>query len=157
MKQLIFIFFLCLFGGALQAQPGNRPQKGERKELRKERFTKIKAARQAYITEELELTEKEGQSFFPVFWSYDEKLRQKRAGTKEKEFKNVDLTEAEALEILRNHRARRQAALNMILEAEEAYLKVLPARKVILLPEVERKFRKLLWERTNEIRKGRRN
>lgn len=69
----------------------------------------------------------------------------------------MDLTEAEALEILRNHRARRQAALNMILEAEEAYLKVLPARKVILLPEVERKFRKLLWERTNEIRKGRRN
>lgn len=157
MKQLIFIFFLCLFGGALQAQPGNRAQRTERKELRQERFAKIKAARQAYITEELELTEKEGESFFPVFWSYEEKLKLRRVGGKEKEFKNADLTEKEALEILRSHRARRQAALEMNLEAEEAYLKVLPARKVILLPEVEMKFRKLLWERTREIKKGRRN
>jgi hypothetical protein len=157
MKQLILIFFLCHFGGALPAQPGNRPQSTDRKELRQERFAKIKAARQAYITEELELTEKEGKAFFPVFWSYEEKLKQRGAGGKEKEFKNTDLTEGEALEILHSHRARRQASLNMNMEAEEAYLKVLPARKVILLPEVERKFRKLLWERTREIRKGRRN
>ena len=157
MKQLIFILFLCLFGGAIQAQPGNHPQRTERKELRPERFAKIKAARQAYITEELELTEKEGKAFFPVFWSYEEKLKQSSAGSKEKAFKNTVLTEGEALEILHSHRARRQASLNMHMEAEEAYLKVLPARKVILLPEVERTFRKLLWERTREIRKGRRN
>jgi hypothetical protein len=157
MKQLILVFSLCLLGSALQAQPGSRPQKGERKELREQRFAKIKAARQAYITEELTLTSKEIEAFFPVFWSFDEKLKKRGGPAKEKDFKNTDLSEGEALEILRAHRARRQAALKMNIEAEEAYLKVLPARKVILLPEVERKFRKLLWERTKEIRQGRRN
>lgn len=158
MKQLILIFSLCFLGGALQAQPGGRPQqRAERKEMRQERFAKIKAARQAYITEELELTEKEGKAFFPVFWSYEDKLRQRGAGAMEKNYKNTDLTEGEALEILHGHRARRQASLNLNIEAEEAYLKVLPSHKVILLPEVERKFRKLLWERTRDARKGRRN
>lgn len=157
MKQLILLLFLSLFGGALQAQPGSQPNRGERKDLREERFAKIKAARQAYIAEELELTEKEAKVFFPVFWSYEEKLKQGGVRAFERDFQKTDLTEAEALEILRGHRARRQAALDLNIAAEEAYLKVLPAKKVILLPEVEKKFRKLLWERTKEIRKARRN
>ena len=84
-------------------------------------------------------------------------MKQRGEPGKEKGYKNTDFTEDEALEILHGHRARRQASLNLNIEAEEAYLKVLPAHKVILLPEVERRFRKLLWERTKEVRKGRRN
>ncbi|WP_026231574.1 hypothetical protein [Neolewinella persica] len=157
MKQLIFVFLLCLVSVAAQAQPGNRPNGADRKELREERFAKIKAARQAYITEELELTNKEADAFFPVFWSYDERLKQEGTRNKERDFAPADLTEGEALKILRDHQARRQASLNLSIEAEDAFLKVLPARKIIQLPEVERKFRKLLWERTREIRKSRRN
>jgi hypothetical protein len=157
MKQLILFFSLCLFGGALQAQPGSRPERADRKELWGERFAKIKAARQAYITEELELTDKETKVFFPVFWSYNEKLKQGGDPGKTEDVKKTNLSEGEALEVLHGHRAQRQASLNLKIEAEEAYLKVLPARKVVLLPEVENQFRKLLWERTREVRKGRRN
>jgi hypothetical protein len=159
MKQLFFVFLLCLVSVSVQAQPGSRPGNGDRKEMREERFAKIKAARQAYITEELELTKKEAEAFFPVFWSYDEKLKQGRFRSKYKSkgLKDTDLTEAEALEVLRGHQTHRQESLNQIFEAEEAFLKVLPARKVIQLPEVEKRFRKLLWERTREVRKTRRN
>jgi hypothetical protein len=159
MKQLIFVILLCLVSVATQAQPGARLDKGERKEMREERFAKIKAARQAYITEELELTNKEAEAFFPVFWSYDEKLRKGTFRNKYngKDLKDADLTEAEALEVLRGHQTYRQESLNQIFEAEEAFLKVLPASKVIQLPEVEKKFRKLLWERTREVQKNRRN
>jgi len=157
MKQLVFVILLCLVSVTAQAQPGNRTDRGERKEMREERFAKIKAARQAYIREELKLTNKEASAFFPVFWSYEEKLKQRgprnlNIGTDQK-----DLSEAEALEVLRGHQARRQASLNLNIEAEEAFLKVLPARKVILLPEVEKKFRKLLWERTRNFRQRRNN
>lgn len=159
MKQLFFVFLLFLVSVSVQAQPGNRPGNGDRKEMREERFAKIKAARQAYITEELELTKKEAAAFFPVFWAYDEKLKQGtfRSQYKGKGGKDTELTEAEALEVLRGHQTHRQESLNQIFEAEEAFLKVLPARKVIQLPEVEKRFRKLLWERTREVRKSRRN
>jgi hypothetical protein len=36
------------------------------------------------------------------------------------------------------------------LEAENKYLEILPATKVLRLPDVEREFRKKLWERTRK-------
>lgn len=144
----------------MAAQPGHDGHKrGDRAEQRvgpgqrAERFARIKAARQAYITEELELTEKQATAFFPVYWGYDKRMNENKrdAGPRIRpEGKTEILTEAQARTKLLQRRAHRQQMLTLSLEAEDKYLKLLPATKVIRLPEVEREFRRKLWDRARK-------
>lgn len=156
MNKLLFLLLLFCTT-TLFAQPGRKgPPRGERservsKEQRAERFAQIKAARQAFITEELELTDKQAAAFFPVYWDFDQRmnagkredLRRNRPGQAPKE-----LTEKEARTKLLERRAQKQQMMALSLEAEDKYLKILPATKVVRLPDVERDFKKKLWERT---------
>lgn len=151
MKQLIILFLLSFTALQLSAQPGAGFK--ERLEARGERFAKIKAAREAYIAEQLELTPRQSEAFFPVFWSYEEKMHD---GMPRRDRKESDpmpsLTEAQALAQLRRQQTQRQQLLDLKTEAEEAFLKIIPASKVIRLPEVEKEFRQLLWERAKQAK-----
>lgn len=156
MKQLICLFLLCFATLQLQAQPGAGFK--ERLEARGERFAKIKEAREAFIAEQLELTPRQAEAFFPVFWSYEEKMRDglPRRDRKDGET-TAPLTETQALAQLRSQQAQRQQLLALKTEAEEAFLKIIPATKVIRLPEVEKEFRQKLWERTRQAKDRLRN
>ena len=156
MKQLICLFLLCFATFQLQAQPGGGFK--ERLEARGERFAKIREAREAFIAERLELTPRQAEAFFPVFWSYEEKMREgmPRRDRKEGEA-TASLTEAQALTQLRSQQAQRQQLLDLKTEAEEAFLKILPATKVLRLPEVEKEFRQRLWERARQAKERPRN
>ncbi len=158
MKQLILLLGLCLFSLTSQAQPGGRDGE-DRLEVRAERLERVKAARQAFIAEELALSAKEAAAFFPVFWRYEEKMRSgmPRRERDKQQAGRTDLTEAEALALMRSYRQHRQEMVDLKTEAENAFLKILPATKVIRLPEVEKAFRKRLWERAKGLREQRRN
>ncbi len=161
MTKLLLIFFVFC-SSATFAQPGHAPHnRGDRSEQLSpeqdaKRFARIKAARQAYIAEELELTPAESEAFFPVYWDYEKRLKERkdsnpfhgRLGSN-----TTELTEKEARAKLLQRRATRQQILTLSLEAEDQFLKIIPANKVIRLPEIERAFRKKLWDRTRK-RKG---
>lgn len=158
MNKLLFLLLL-LCSTALAAQPGpNGPKRGDRTERmnpeqRGERFARIKAARQAFITEELELTTKQAEAFFPVYWDFEMRMADgmKNGGPRNRQDQEPQkLTEKEARTNLLQRRTHRQQMLTLSLEAEDEFLKLLPATKVIRLPEVEREFRKKLWERTRK-------
>ncbi|MEL7161513.1 MAG: hypothetical protein AAFN92_12215 [Bacteroidota bacterium] len=153
-KQIILFCLLLCASLTLLAQdvPGAR--------LSKEEHAKVRQARQAFITEKLELTEGEAAAFFPVFWEYEGRIRRQRRASiglgKRQYVADANLPEAEALKKLMDLRRERQALLDLHLEAEEKYLEVLPAAKVVWLEAVEKAFRERLWERLRERRKARR-
>ncbi len=156
MTKLLFILFVFCTT-TIAAQPGRQDHKrGDhsertRAEQRTERFARIKAARQAFITEELELTPKQATAFFPVYWDYEQRMVNGKKTPSHRErtmHATKDLTEKEARAELLQRRTRRQQMLALSLEAEEKYLQLIPATKVIRLPDVERAFRRKLWDRT---------
>lgn len=156
MNKLLFLLLLFCTT-TLFAQPGRETHpRGERSEQvkpgqRAQRFARIKAARQAFITEELELTDKQAAAFFPVYWDFDQRTGQiKREAVLRfrPDQSPKELSEQEARTELLQRRTKKQKMMTLSLEAEDEYLKILPATKVIRLPEVEREFRAKLWERT---------
>jgi len=157
-KLLLLLLPLLLATGYATAQNDHRSnhrpphERGERgnPEHRAARFAKIRAARKAFITEELALTEKETAAFFPVYWMYDEKLRTSiRSSVKLRKDSaaNVELAEAEARQLLLINRASRQETLALRNEMEDKLLTILPATKIIRLSEIEKEFRSKLWNR----------
>ena len=157
MNKLFLLLLLC--ATTLNAQPGHDgpPRHADRPEQNAERFARIKAARQAFITEELKLTSAQAEAFFPVYWAYDKRMKDGRKTGPHRGRPGESarkLTEAEARTELLQRRTHRQQMITLSLEAEDEFLKLLPATKVIRLPEIEREFRKKLWDRTRGHRRN---
>lgn len=163
--KLLAVFSLVLLTGfALQAQPG-----GEDRRLGgNQNFERIKSARQAFITERLELTEAEAADFFPVFWEYEEQLhalmqegksdrkeRRQRDNTEEPE----PVSEADARRQIEAQLDRMDRMHTIKTNSTRAYLKILPAAKLIGLESANRDFRRELVERLRQRRgeRGRRS
>lgn len=143
--------FLVTSTMMVRAQPGPRG----------ERFEQIKEAREAFLKERLVLTAEESAAFFPTFWEYDAKVRKARRKAGMDRRNNAPeldgLSESAALELIQQNRKQRQELLNLEIEAQEAFLKILPARKVVLLPPAEKAFREKLLQRLKQRRGGPRN
>ncbi len=141
MYRYIFLLLLLLSVGnaTLMAQPGGR-------------FARIKEAKEAHLTEYLGLTEAEAAAFLPVYWSYDLKLRQLKRTHRVTMTESPAITETAALESIRARQRARQEYLDLETAAETAYLKQLPATKVVLLEEAERSFQRKLVSRIRDNR-----
>lgn len=146
---IITILFLALTLNSF-SQPRERGERGER----------IKALKIAFITERLNLTAEEAQIFWPVYNAFEadkENLRKEA----QKYRKNLDV------ESLSDEEAK--ALIDKMLDMEEKrhelhskqiseYLKVLPAKKVILLKASEDAFnRRMLDEMKKRKEQFRKN
>lgn len=147
-KFAIFIFLLSNL--ALNAQEGKNPHE------------KVRSLKIAYITEQLELTAKEAEKFWPVYNEYDKKIRtlehnerlKIRATIKESnEYKN--LTEAQATEILdRIYRIEKEIIGNK-REMDQKLSKIISKKKILRLKHIEREFvRNLMNKLRMRKRKG---
>lgn len=117
---------------------------------------KIKALKIAHITEQLDLTEKEAQVFWPIYNANSEiqnKLREE-SSKRRKEKKAEDLTETEAKELLlfamKNEKEKQELQAKYI----NNLLTVLPAKKVIALMRADRSFRKKMIEEFKQRHRG---
>lgn len=155
MSKYLILFLFLLFGSTVSwAQPGRNHDNQE------ERFERIKEAKEVFLREELALTEAEAAAFFPLYWQYDRQtrgLRRPRRNPERQGPQRPALTEAQAREQLMTARQQRQHLLDLQIEAETAYLKHLPATKVILLGRAEREFREKLLRRLRQGRSQSRN
>ncbi len=115
----------------------------------KEQIERFKREREAYFTEELQLTEAEGKAFWPLyndFYNRKMKIVEDERNTYSYAHKNADnLSDQEILETLaKAHNLKKE-----LLKLEEEYyqhkfMKVLPAKKVLKLGKVEWDFRRHL-------------
>lgn len=125
----------------------------------REQREKIKSLKVGFITEQLALTSKEAQQFWPVYNEFDEKresLRQKeRTHIRSKMRDATALSEAEAavlLEQLKDFKTKEEkfnkSYLNEISE-------VLSAKKTLLLLRAEEDFKRQLIKQYRQNRRGR--
>ncbi|WP_308991190.1 hypothetical protein QLS71_002075 [Mariniflexile litorale] len=109
---------------------------------------KIKTLKIAYITEKLDLSEKEAQKFWPIYNTYEEentRLR-KEAYEARKRINFETITEEEAKEVLKENRLKdnkRQAIEN---EFFNNLSKVISAKKIILLHKTEDDFKRKIFD-----------
>lgn len=152
-KLLLFLALFCFVCTGVRAQ--NDARYPASSEQRGERFSRIQAARQAYLTEQLNLSDAEAKAFFPLFWTYQDRLHDARRDDERLDrlsLTTTTLTEQQARQQLFGNLQRLQQGLDLRREATEKYLTVLPATKVIRINEVERNFRQQLRERIGKRR-----
>ncbi|MEM6877322.1 MAG: hypothetical protein AAF544_02090 [Bacteroidota bacterium] len=127
------------------------------------RADRVKEARQAFLTQEMELTETEAEAFFELFWQREQERRnlirearqERRQFNSEEELTDEDLAmrRLELLSALQDKRG----------EIEDRYqalfLEVIPPSKLLKLEPAERAFRRRLLDRVRQHRqrRGRRN
>lgn len=120
---------------------------------------RIKTLKVAFITERLDLTEKEAQQFWPIYNAFDleEDMLRKTAHEKRKLIKN-DITEVEANIILEDLVKFEGERHKMKLDYIESLHKVISAKKIILLKLAEEDFRRKMFEEyKNRQKKNKKN
>lgn len=134
MKQLIATIALTfLFCGAF-AQPGKH-----------EDFEKYKAMKVSFMTEKLELSPDEAQKFWPIYNEFEKKLFDFHRNRREMEKKikeNYDTyTDEEFRQISFDMVDQFRKEYELVKDYNEKFLKVLPAKKVVMISPLENDFR----------------
>ena len=144
MKTTYLLIFTLLFSLSTFAQ---RPDK-----------EKIKALKIAHITEQLDLTEKEAQDFWPIYNANEEaedKLRDESFGGR-KEHTTNDISESEAKSLLLKMLDIKKKKQELDTKYINDLLKILPAKKVLTLMKSNRSFKHKMIEQFKRRHKGER-
>ncbi|GIM60897.1 hypothetical protein [Capnocytophaga canis] len=121
---------------------------------KEDNYERIKTLKIGYITEEVSLTAEEAKKFWPIYEKYNKILHDlhteaktcRRHGFSKKE----NLTEKEALEILKKDTELGDKISKISKDKDKELLKVISARKLVLLKNAERDFhRKLMTQYKN--------
>lgn len=135
MKKISLILFVMLVSWSSFSQSSDKREK-------------IKVLKVAFLTEQLELNEKEAQKLWPIYNAYEaEKDLQRKLGHEKHKQISEDMTETEAkamLDELISYEKKRQVSRENYIKR---LLKVMPAKKIIKLKMAEDEFnRKMLHE-----------
>jgi hypothetical protein len=141
MKNLIFT--LLLAGISLIALAQHPPH---RHKPSPEQFEKMKAHKVAFITNELNLTSKEAQTFWPIYNEFEDSLHKLREENRKGRDKGKidEMSDTEIEKTIDNHFSFRQQELDLEKEYSVKFKAVLPIKKVAKLHRVEQKFHKEL-------------
>ncbi|MES2617240.1 MAG: hypothetical protein V4613_05140 [Bacteroidota bacterium] len=144
---------LCLMISmpAMQAQNANKPHKNK-----EEKEAKINELRKKYFNDKLALTEAEQKAFWPLYDEYRQKEKALR-DTFQKKYKSneiVFMDDKKAEEYLN--------ALVKLHEDQNAlykdylgkFKKVLPIKKVAMIPTTEKAFKKEMMQKVGHLKKA---
>lgn len=151
MKKFGLAIMLLLMVGAAAAQPG-----GGQAAARQEQ---MKAAKIGFLTRELNLSEEEAQKFWPVYNKFDnerETHRRKMMALRlEANEAGDQLTAKEAEAAVEQYLQLRQEEVDMERRFYQSVKKVLPAEKVALLFQAEKRFQRELLRNLQQRREER--
>lgn len=132
----------------VQAQHGHFKDKTDKE--RTEGYARMKSAKIAFITEHVNLSPEEAQTFWPLYNEMEQKREDITHNLMER-FKHLDeneeVSEEQAEEIMQQRFAQEEALLDLKKEYHKKFTEVLPATRVLKLYEAEHKFRGMLMER----------
>lgn len=151
MKRTIMSQFSLIVWGMLllpalvvtgQGQPGGQRIK-----------EKLKAQRVAFITQQLNLTEKEAQTFWPVYNSYQAEMEQLRAAMEIKP--QGDLTDKEAEDMMNSVLDAKAKEIDVQRRYIQKFKSAIPPRKIAMLFRSERQFKEKVISNIRDRRHGR--
>ncbi len=150
MRKIGFLTLLMTISISLFAQPGP-PNKMNKEERR----AKIKAAKVAFITQQIALTPKEAEKFWPVYnqWDADKKaIRQKNKIDK----KMTELSDKEAEVFILNRLAAEEDLVKLDKDYYFRLKEIISPKRILKLQKAEKQFRKKLLRRINQNKKKKR-
>jgi Spy/CpxP family protein refolding chaperone len=132
---LIALFLMSFFASAQKSIP------------KKPREEKIKALKIAFITDELNLTSKEAQRFWPVYNKFNETLHQLERSEKQHMRSNIkgaggieNISEKEAKELIKKIADLEKQIYKTKIAYDSELAKVLSYKKILKLKTAEREF-----------------
>ena len=115
---------------------------------------KVEALKIAFLTDKLELTSKEAQTFWPLYNEYNSKMEKLRKSKKsdfnELKNKGENFSDKELEALIKEVFASKQKELDLQKEYYDKYVKVLPVKKVALLYQAENQFKRELLRKIKE-------
>lgn len=147
MKNLLILLMMLSVSSQLVAQKGKGRPASE----------KIQAVKIAVFTEELQLTSKEAEKFWPLYNEYEDKVKKIDKETREisKDLETKSDSEIEA-GIEKRFQLKEQR-IDLEREYHERFKKLLPIQKVAKISMAQRKFKKrLVGEMRRQRQDGRR-
>ena len=156
MKKLIFLVaFLTFTGFTINSQE---------KDNRQRRSAKIKALKIAFLTEELNLTTKEAEKFWPVYNSYSDKLHQLERVEKHNLTSKVkqdgginSISEEDAKLIVNKIKNIDNQIYTIKIELDTKLTKILSYKKILLLKSAEKDFVRNLMRKYRRKKMNRNN
>lgn len=123
--------------------------------IKRARAEELIKKRKELWTTKLSLTETEAKNFFPLVDEYQLKLRAARQEFRKKwkGKKPEDLTETEASTYLDDALKLRETELNLFKTYSAKFRTVIPAKKVVRIPKVEKEIEKELKIYLREMRR----
>lgn len=117
---------------------------------------RIEAQRIAFITQRVNLTPEEAQSFWPIYNEYREKEKQLKESRITKG-EVLDMDEREAENYLNKLISLEQDELNLKKEYTQKLKSVISSKKILRFYAAERMFKERLLQAMNQRRDGARN
>lgn len=119
-------------------------------------YERIKTLKIGFITEKINLTPAEAKKFWPVYDKYSQLLHDlhsqiktcRKKGCEKKE----NLTEKEALEILKKDSELGDQIWKTSKEKDKELLKVISAQKLLLLKDAEKEFHRKLMKQYKDAK-----
>lgn len=115
-------------------------------------MNKIQSLKIAFLTERINLTPQEAKAFWPLYDAYQNEMKELIKARRQQSLDRIQLDAATDQEVdaaLRADYQYQKEALDLRYAYEQKYLKVIPARKVVLLFRAEKAFNMQLF---NELK-----
>ena len=139
------IFFLTIYCLSFVQAQSDRPIE-----------ERIEAQRIAFITQKVNLTPQEAQSFWPIYNEYREKEKQIKSNRSDR-FEILDMDEADAVTYLDKILVLEQEELDLKTQYIEKLKSVISAKKIIRFYAAERMFKERLLQAMNQRKNNVRN
>lgn len=137
----VLILFLGVSFSAFSQEDGN--------------YERIKTLKIGFITEKINLTPSEAKNFWPVYDKYSQLLHDLHSQIKtcrKKGCEKDNLTEKEALEILKKDSELGDQIWKASKEKDKELLKVISAQKLLLLKDAEKEFHRKLMKQYKDAK-----
>lgn len=117
----------------------------------------LESIRVAFITERLELTPTEAQSFWPLYNQYRKEVHELEVEMRANREDIIKMSDAEVSAMVERRLFLEEKKIRSERDFMADLKKVLPIRKVALLPKAEEEFRAMVLKLIKEKRRQRRN
>lgn len=154
LRHITIALFFIIHSGGLFAQQDSSHYEGD--SLRQAKIGELKKLRRQLFVQKLELTTEQADKFFPVFDEYQWKQREakKEFRKKWKGKKIEDLTEEESKLYLVDAIKAREKEVELFKLYTEKLKTILPAKKLVLLPQIEKEVQRELMRKAREGKNG---